>query len=469
MKGFLKKTFSVLLLTFGLVLTSSCSDKNSSSSMVSSQEELEFIDYVSQVKFSKTGWKDADFLTTGLGVVELKNAVDGDTAHFYTGQYRKVIQGRFNGINTPESTGVLEEWGKGASKFTADILAKAQTIVLETERDDGLPLPEADSTSNRYLVWVWTSERPVEEEDGTGLKLLNLDVVQNGYSVSSGNAGSKYQDYFLDADAQAQKHKLHIWSDEDDPDFYYGAATVTDMQAVFSDPAKWLGQKVYVEGVVTRQLGTNAYMQEDFEQEDGSIKTYGAYIYTMYKSYKILKKGNRIGVIGTISEYYGSYQLVDVSYNELLPSDEDMKLISKGHETEPTVLTVEEALKGEHMGILCQMNNLKVTGGYGGLNELDRNGQPNDSNAMTLYVEDSEGNDFNIRIDNNTHIKDTNGDRIQTYKYFVDYCKQGNGYTFDFIGLMGKYQSQTSDSDEVQIQLMVVATSDVIYNTPATN
>ena len=293
MKGFLKKTLSVIVLSLGLVTTSACGLLTG-----------ELIDYVDQVKFSQADWKTSDFLSTGLGVVTLKNSVDGDTAHFYTGQYNRVVEGRFNGINTPESTGVIEEWGKAASNYTKTVLQAAKTIVLETEREDGLKQPEADSTGGRYLVWVWTSERPIEEEDGTGLRLLNLDIVQKGYSVSSGNAGSKYQDYFLDADSQAQKHKLNIWSEEDDPDFYYGAATVTNMQAVFSDPAKWLDQKVYVEGVITRMQGTSAYMQDTFEQEDGTYKTYGAYIFTMYKSYEILKKGNRVGVIGTISQYY---------------------------------------------------------------------------------------------------------------------------------------------------------------------
>ena len=48
------------------------------------------------------------------------------------------------------------------------------------------------------------------------------------------------------------------------------------MQAVFSNPAEWLGAKVYVEGVVTRTMGTNAYIQDTFEQEDGTVKSYGA-------------------------------------------------------------------------------------------------------------------------------------------------------------------------------------------------
>ena len=117
-----------------------------------------------------------------------------------------------------------------------------------------------------------------------------------------------------------------------------------------------------------------------------------------------------------------------------------------------------------NMAVLCKMENLRVTGGYGGLYELDYNGQKNEDNAMTLYVKDENGKDFNIRIDASTFIRDTDGNQICSYKYFVNYCNQGAGYTFDFVGLMGKYTSLTTDKTE--IQLMLVATSDLTYNTP---
>ena len=226
----------------------------------------------------------------------------------------------------------------------------------------------------------------------------------------------------------------------------------------FSDP-------LYVEGVVTRKLGTNAYIQDDFEQEDGTIKTYGAYIFTQYKEYSILKVGNRLGVIGIISQYFGSYQIVDVKYNAYFPSDEDMKLISTGNEIEPIELTIPEVETGEYMGILCRLNNLKATGGYGGLDELDKNGQPNEKNSMTINVVDEAGNKFNIRIDASVYIKGQDGNRIKSYKYFVDYCNQGKGYTFDFVGMIGKYESQTTEGYE-ELQLMLVGTSDLHHNAP---
>ena len=294
--------------------------------------------------------------------------------------------------------------------------------------------------------------------------MLNLELVQYGYSRSQGTAGSKYEDTFLDADAQAQAQKINIWSDEDDPLFYYGGAEITNMQAVFSNPADWLGRKVYVEGVVTRRLGTNAYIQDDFEQEDGTIKTYGAYIFTQYKEYSILKIGNRIGVIGIISEHYGSYQIVDVKYNAYLPTDDDMKLLSSNNVIEPKEISVEEALKGEDMGVLVRLRNLKATGGYGGLDELDQSGQPNEKNSMTIDVVDENGKSFNIRLDSEVYIKGQDGTRIRSYKYFVEYCKQGNGYTFDFVGLIGKYENQLTGHEE--LQLMLVGTSDLYYNAP---
>lgn len=449
MKRIIKYILSVMILAIGLITTTSC--------------EFEPVDYVSLVSFSQENWKTSDFEQTGLGVVTLKVSVDGDTAHFFSGKYNKVIEGRFNGVDTPESTGVIEPWGKEAAKFTRDTLENAKTIVLETEREDGQIGPQSDSTG-RYLVWVWTSTRSVEEEDGTQLRLLNLELVQRGLSPSKGATSSVYSDYFLDADAQAQKQKIKIWSKDQDPLFYYGEETITNLQEVFSDPESWLDRKVYVEGVVTRTMGTNAYIQDTFEQADGTVKTYGAYIFTMYKNYSILKKGNRVGVIGTVAEHYGTYQLVDVKYNELLPTADDMVLLGENQPIFPVELTVPEALKAEHLGVLCEMKDLKVTGGYGGTQELDQNGQPNEKNSMTLYVVDKNGNNFNIRIDSSTFIKDVNGSTIRTYKYFKEYCDQGEGYTFDFVGLMGKYQSQTTD--KVEIQLMLVATSDLTYNTP---
>lgn len=452
-KKIYKGILAVVLMAMSLVLPTGC--------------KKEMYDYVADVKFSndKVDWKTSNFMETGIGVVTLANNVDGDTAHFYTNyknNSKYKVEGRFNGINTPESTGIIEEWGKKASKFTANILNNAKTILLETERDDGILSPKEDGNTGRYLVWVWTSTRELADEDGSQLRLLNLDIVQNGFSFSSSNAGSKYEDIFLDADAQAQKLKLHIWSGEKDDEFYYGEAKITDMRSVFANPAEHLGEKVYVEGVVTRTIGNNAYIQETYYNDDGTTSTYGAYIFTQYKSYSILKSGNRIGVVGTVAEHYGSYQLIDVSYNENIHDEDDMVLLEQNVKVEPQEITVEQALTGNYLNTLCTIKGLVATGGYGGLDEIDnRTGFNYENNAMTIYVKEKDTNqEFYVRIDSNTFIKDLDDEKIKTYTYFKNYCDQDSNNYFDFTGIIGKYENL---SDEVKIQLMLISTKDMVY------
>lgn len=444
----LKKIFSMFALLFTLMAPTGCSET--------------FVDYAAQTRIHTQDWKTSDYWETGCGQATLKKNVDGDTAHFYAGDTNRILQGRFNGVDTPESTGVIEPWGKKAAKFTAGILNNAKTIILETERDDGLRAPENDSTG-RYLVWIWTSERPIEEEDGSQLQLLNLRLVQEGFSPAKGAIDSVYQDVFLDADAQAQKFKLHIWSKDIDDEFYYGAANFTNLKAIFSEPEEHVGEKVYVEGVVTRTMSTNAYIQESFEDEEtGLVENYGCYIFTQYKQYDILKRGNRIGVVGIVAEHYGSYQLVDVKYNPYLHGDDDMVLLEENVEVEPVEMTVPDANEGKGMGTLIRVNGLVATGGYGGLDEKDANGNQNTTNSMTIYTKDSSNRTFNIRIDGSTFIRDQNGDQIRTYKYFVNWCKENPSGSFDIVGILGRYESEVTE--RIEIQLMLIATSDLIYH-----
>ena len=99
----------------------------------------------------------------GVGAVTLHKHVDGDTAHFKDGN--QVVQIRFNGVNTPESTGKIEPWGHAASEFTESNLRNAKTIIIETEPSQNTGGPIADSTGTRYLGWVWVSEKSIDEED----------------------------------------------------------------------------------------------------------------------------------------------------------------------------------------------------------------------------------------------------------------------------------------------------------------
>ncbi len=181
MKVSFKKFLSIIALSFGLITTSAC--------------EQQMIDYTGQVKFSQADWKESDFMSSGLGVVTLKNSIDGDTAHFYSGPYNKIVQGRFNGVDTPESTGIIEEWGKAAANFTKEILTKAQTIVLETERKDGIEGPEADSTGGRYLVWVW-----YQPEANADYRLLSKKALEKLRKKSYSKYPSRLKSLYVSKD-----------------------------------------------------------------------------------------------------------------------------------------------------------------------------------------------------------------------------------------------------------------------------
>ena len=136
------------------------------------------------------------FINDGVEKVTLARGIDGDTAHFYTqdGTYIKV---RFLGVNTPESTYEEEPWGKEASLFTSQILYNAKTIVIESEGN-------IKDTHGRYLAFVWA--------DGV---LVNLELIQNGYSNSKLSSSSKYFDAFYETEYAISLTGRKIWGEID--------------------------------------------------------------------------------------------------------------------------------------------------------------------------------------------------------------------------------------------------------------
>ena len=71
-------------------------------------DEPEFIDYAAQVKFDPNSGR-------AVAKVTVHAAVDGDTTHFNVPTSivsSGILKARYLGINTPESTGIIEPWGK---------------------------------------------------------------------------------------------------------------------------------------------------------------------------------------------------------------------------------------------------------------------------------------------------------------------------------------------------------------------
>ncbi len=391
-------------------------------------DEDSFVDYVAATTLT-ADYEGKSFFEDGIGEVTLVSAIDGDTAHFYEVGQSTLIKIRFLGIDTPESTGKIEEWGKAASNFTATALGNATTIVIQAETST----PTVDSTGSRYLAWVWY--------DG---KLLNLELVQEGYSLASSASNTLYGDVLFDADLQAQQIGNYIWSDDLDPDYYYGEALIVSLEELKTNIDDYYGKKVMFEGVVTRKVGTNAYVE--YENEDG--EHFGIYVYTMYSSTigAAFVSGNEMRIIGIVSYYspvdeadgeeYGTYQIVDVSYSQFFPSEDDMVILSTGNTVEPTEISVADLDKTTnpylaHTFVL--LKNITVTGGY----------DESDSGAITMYAQDADGNKFTLRIDSGTYISS-----VSSYEDLV-------GKTVDVAGLvtvyLGNYQVSIASSIDLTI------------------
>ena len=206
----------VMMLCLIVCVFAGCQDKDNISSGGASANA---IDYVSQTKLVMES-------NTKKQEVTVKSYIDGDTTHFNVPSELSadgILKARYMGVNTPESTGKIEEWGKKASTFTKEKLMGASSIIVESDNENW----NVDSTGGRHLVWVWY--KPEGAED---YRLLNLELIQNGLSIACGTTADRYGDTMSKAFQQAKTLGLHVFSKEDDPDFFYGDAYEVDLKGL---------------------------------------------------------------------------------------------------------------------------------------------------------------------------------------------------------------------------------------------
>ena len=396
------------------------------------------VDYAGQVKLDM----DSDSLKQEVTV---KSYIDGDTTHFYVPKSVNesgVLKARYLAINTPESTGKIEEWGKKASNFTKTKLKEATSIIIES--DDGKW--NADSTGDRYLVWVW-----YKTADSNSYRNLNIEILQEGLAIASNSGQNRYGKICLDAIQQAKANKLHVHSGVQDPDFYYGEAVPVSISELRANIESYNGAKVAFTGVITKDYNNGVYV-EAYDDETGMYS--GMYVYYGFNlsgpGLEILSEGNEVQIVGTVSYYEtgDSWQVSGVQYRAFVPDDPDnLQLISEGNPPaylETTADTFnskverqviedgEEVLREFDYAKLClatsiSMQNLQVVDVYTTTNE-----ESSSKGAMTLTCKVG-----NVTIDvRTTVLKDADGNLI-TEEYFA-------GKTIDVKGIIdcfsGEYQ-----------------------------
>lgn len=277
--------------------------------------------------------------------VTVKTYVDGDTTHFDVPRElveNGILKARYLAVDTPESTGKIEEYGKAAAQFTREKLSGASSIILESDTDSW----NVDSTGGRYLVWVWY--RTGDEEP---YRNLNVELLQNGLAIASSAANNRYGDTCMAALSQAKSQKLNVFSGEPDPEFFYGDAVELTLKELRCNVEDYVGKKVAFTGIVTKRNGNGVYVEAydpDADMYNGMSIYYGFNL--PGDGLKILSVGNEVRIVGTVSYYEAgdTYQVSGLSYRAMKPDDPDnIQKLSEGHEPAYVLTTPDTLMNGQ--------------------------------------------------------------------------------------------------------------------------
>ncbi len=433
----MKRILSIFFCLFVIVGVTSCNNTNSSQS-----SQTEKVDYTAQVKLDMNSSSKKEKVT-------LKTCIDGDTTHFYsTITADGVVKARYLAIDTPESTGKVQAWGKAAASFNKDILTKAESIYIESNDDKW----NVDSTNERYLLFVWY--RSSAEAD---YRMLNLELMQEGYAAAKNYASTKYGDAFQKAYNQAISLKLHYYGTEKDPGFDYGNYTPMTLRGIRESILYYashteeneeiyncVNANVRFEGLITYDAGGNVYYVEDYDEE--TEMSYGMQVYTGYNftGVDLLKVGNLVSFAATItySENFG-YQASGLNYFVMRPDNEkNIRLISTGNEVKPSVVSGTAFVNNgaKIIDTYVKMTSLTVQSIY-----TTKNESSSSVGAMTLTCKSSDDKVITVRT---SVLYEADGETMITASKY-------EGKTIDIVGVVdefdGAYQVHVYSDSHITI------------------
>lgn len=449
MKRFYRIISVCLLLTLlaGCFIACEKEEGGKASETTGDTKPLEFVDYVSQLKLDKASG------AMMLEGVTVKQYVDGDTTHFNVPtsvSENGVLKARYLAINTPESTGQIEEWGKKASNFTKEKLKSATSILIESDTSTW----NIDSTGERFLVWVW-----YKTAEDAEYRNLNLEILQEGLAVASSTSQNRYGTTCMAALDQAKAHKLYVYSGENDPDFYYGDAVELTLKELRANVESYVGKTVAFEGIISKNDGGSVYV-EQFDDETNMYHGMPIYYGFNFNGMSVLRVGNKVRIVGSVQYYEAgnTYQVSGLKYDMMdltnpnniqklgtaeVPFTETSAELFHSKDVEVTVIVDgEEQIKKFAYAELAlatsvTMKNLEVKDIY-----VTSNGGDSDG-AMTLTCKVGEQT-VAVRT---TVLKDAEGNLV-TPEYF-------EGKTIDVKGIVdcydGEYQIQVFSVKDVTL------------------
>lgn len=391
------------------------------------------IDYAASITLDMTS-------ETVKAQVSVQTFVDGDTVHFQVPtdvEPSGMMKTRFLAINTPESTGKIEEYGKKASKYTQERLSAATSILIESDNSRW----NLDSTGGRYLVWVWY--KTAEDEE---YRNLNIELLQNGLAIANSSKQNRYGTVCMAAISQAREQKLNVYSGQPDPDFFYGDALELTAKELRLHPEQYNGKKVAFKGVITMN-DDNAVYVEDYDAETGMY--FGMQVYYGFNlsggGMEILSVGNEARIVGTMQYYEAgdAWQVSGLTYRMMKPDDPgNIQKLSDGHEAAYVLTSADTLVNGS---VTLRTDDGEETFSYADL------AQATSVEVRDLYVK-------KVRVAKSgavTLVCDSDGTRIQVHIDALSPAEGGpltqdmfQGKTIDVKGVVDSYDGK------VQIEVL---------------
>lgn len=403
------------------------------------------VDYVADTKL--------DMESESLKIqATVKNYIDGDTTHFYVTKSADfpegVIKARYLAIDTPESTGRLEEWGKAAAAHTKEKLKNAYAIMLESDTDKW----NMDN-NGRHLLWIW-----YKTDADSEWRNLNIEILQSGFAVASNSGQNRYGTTCMAALNQASKEKLYVHSGEKDPSYPYGAATPISIKELRTNRDAYEGIKIAIEGVITQDTNGTLYLEE-YDAEDG--RYYGMQVYYGYNmatsAKRFLKAGNLVYIVGTFqyAEVVNAWQVAGLEYDQMKPGDPAYTHLIEKDQTIPyteipdlanfvngtTDLTVGDEIKTFKNNELALYTSASITG----LKVLSAyvTAQGDNKGAISLTCE-KDGVRFTVR----TIVLREDGQLVTPDRFI--------GKTIDVVGIIDSYTPEGSGTAQIQIRVFSI-------------